>query len=193
MSFKTISLPDTRPRDAIQIKKKLPLHKGLLPFYFLGVFALFLPFLPVVFLAVNGNIAELGWGILILLFLIAESTAFFLLNYANKSYLQRLKAISNGIIIKGKVVEAGKKFVFWKCSRDYNLKIKFEYKNSENTIKLSNPSFELHKKFPLGSEVIGLLDTETGSISFLLEMGLILEDNKNKKPIYKRKNINSTK
>jgi hypothetical protein len=177
MSFKTISLPDKRPRDAVQLKKKLPLYKGLIPYYFFGVFALIGPFIPIVIIALNGEIGQIGWGPLVFAFFAAEIVAFILLNIANKNYLRRLKAFSNGVPIKGQLIEKTRAFIFWKSSKNYILIVNFSFKGKNQNFKISSSDALLHSTFGEKDEILGLYDPESDSVCFPPEIGLILEGN----------------
>jgi hypothetical protein len=178
----SISLPDKRPRDAAQLRKKIPMHRGLTPLYFFGVFALFAPFFPIVAMAVNGKIGEIGWGPLIFFFFVAELFAFLFLNQANKTYLKRLNAFVNGEYIKGKVLAQGRNYVFWKSARNYNLTVKFDYKGKSYQHQISGTKASLHNDFPINTEIIGLFDADTESICFPLEIGLTLEIKETARP-----------
>lgn len=175
VKFQTISLPDKRPRDAMQLKKKIPLHRGLTAYYFFGVFTLIVPFIPAIYLAINGDIATIGLLPLIFLFLLAETAAFLFLNYANKNYLRRLRAMTNGIAIKGRVITQYRNFVVWKSSRNYALRVHFEFKGKQMESTFNTSFKELHSQFPDKSEIAGLYDPDSGSICFPPEIGLILE------------------
>jgi hypothetical protein len=176
MKFKTISLPDKRPRDAMQLKKKIPLHRGLSPFYFLGIFALLAPFFPAVFLAVNGMISKIGSIPLIFLFLLAETLAFLYLNFANKNYLRRLRAFTNGLPVKAIVKSHSRNFLIWKSSKNYTLELSFNFQKKTINTKFDSSNSELHKQFPVNSEIIGLYDPDSDSICFPPEIGLVLEE-----------------
>ncbi len=175
MSFRSISLPDKTPRDSEQLRKKIPLNVELTPFYFFGVFTLVVPFFPIIAMAVNGHIGNIGLFPLIFFFLSSEVIAFLLLNLANRNYLRRLKAFSNGSLIKGKVIEHGRNFVFWKSSRNYNIKVAFVYYGKNITHTVSSKKSDLHQFFPVGFEINGLYDRDSESICFPPELGLILE------------------
>jgi len=176
MKFLSISLPDKRQRDALQLKKKIPMHRGLTAYYFFGVFALIVPFIPVITLAVNGMISNLGWLPLLFLFILAETFAFLFLNYANKNYLRRLRALGSGFTIKAKVVRHSRSFVSWKSSRNYALTVAYEFKGKQLQTKFDAAFSELHSNFPINSEISGLYDPDSDSVFFPPEIGLILEE-----------------
>jgi len=175
MTYISISLPDKLPRDAAQLRKKIPMHRGLTPLYFFGVFALFAPFFPIIAMAVNGKIGEIGWTALVFFFFIAELLAFLFLNQANKTYLKRLNAFANGVYVTGKVVAQGRNYVFWQSSRKYNLTIEFDYKGKSYQHKISGTKANLHTDFPLQTTIVGLFDVDSEAICFPLEIGLTLE------------------
>jgi hypothetical protein len=176
MKFQSISLPDKRPRDAMQLKKKIPLHRGLTPYYFFGVFTLTVPFVPAIILAVNGMISKIGWLPLVLLFLMAETFAFLYLNYANKNYLRRLRAFSNGLPVKAIIKGHSRNFLIWKSSKNYSIELSFIFQKKTINTKFDSSNSELHKQFPINSEILGLYDPDTESICFPPEIGLVLEE-----------------
>jgi hypothetical protein len=176
MKFQSISLPEKRPRDAMQLKKKLPLHRGLTAYYFFGVFALIVPFIPAIILAVNGMISNLGWLPLLFFFTLAETFAFLYLNYANKNYLRRLRALGNGVAVKAKVLRHSRSFVSWKSSRNYVLTVGYEFKGKQIQTRFDATFSELLSNFPINSDISGLHDPDSDSVFFPPEIGLILEE-----------------
>ena len=176
MKLKTISLPDKRPRDAMQLKKKIPLHIGLTAYYFIGIFALLTPFIPTVLLAVNGMISKIGWAPLIITFLLAETLAFLSLNFANRNYLRRLRAFTNGLPIKAIVNGHSHNFNLGKISKAYSLELSFNFQKNTIKSKFDSTKSELFNQFPINSEIIGLYDPDSDSICFPPEIGLILEE-----------------
>jgi len=175
IKLQSISLPDKRPRDAMQLKKKIPLHRGLTPYYFFGVFTLSVPFIPAILLAVNGMISQIGWLPLLLLFLMAETSAFLFLNFANKNYLRRLRAFTNGFPIKAKVIAYQRNFIFWKASFEHKFVLSYEYKGKRLESSFNAAFADLQSQFPVQSELTGLFDPDSGSICFPPEIGLVLE------------------
>jgi hypothetical protein len=176
MKFQTISLPDKKPRDAAQLKKKIPLYRGLTAYYFFGVFALIFPFIPAIALALNGMISKIGWIPLLFLFMITETFAFLILNFANRNYLRRLRALSNGIAIKAKVIGQSRNFVILKGGKNYSLTVSYEFKQRKMEEKFDAAFAELHSNFPVNSEICGLFDPESESVFFPPEIGLVLEE-----------------
>ena len=175
MDYPTLALSEMRPRDTTQLKKKLPLHKGLAAYYFFGIFTLIAPFAPILSIGLAGDIKLLGWGPLILFFLACEALSFYLLHHANRIYLRRLKGLSQGIFVKGTVKHHGRNFVFWKSSRNYNISIAFELAGAQIYHIVQSNKADLHNDFPIGTELWGLHDAEGLGSCFPIEFGVILE------------------
>ena len=161
----------------MQLKKKIPLHRGLTPYYFFGVFTLSLPFIPAIFLAVNGMISQIGWLPLVLLFLMAEASAFLFLNFANKNYLRRLRAFTNGFPIKAKVIAHQRNFIFWKASFEHKFVLFYEYKGKRLEASFNAAFAELQSQFPVQSEITGLFDPDSGAICFHLRLDSFWKQN----------------
>lgn len=175
MEYPTLALSESKPRDLAQLRKKLPLHKGLAAFYFFGIFALLAPFAPVMSIALAGNIKAMGWVPLIFFFLVCEIIAFLMLFHANKTYQRRLRALSQGSLVKGKVTHHGRNFVFWKSARNYTITISFECGGKKHYHTVQSHRSDLHFDFPIGTELWGLYDSEGLGNCFPLEFGILLE------------------
>jgi hypothetical protein len=175
MDYPTLALGELRPRDSTQLKKKLPLHKGLSAYYFFGIFALIAPFAPILSISLAGDVKLLGWGPLLLFFMACEALSFYFLFHANKTYLRRLKGLSHGIFVKGIVKEQGRNFVFWKSSRNYTITIAFELAGKQIYHKVQSNKASLHADFPVGTELWGLHDVDGLGSCFPIEFGVLLE------------------
>jgi hypothetical protein len=175
MEYPTLALSELKPRDTDQLRKKLPLHKGLAAYYFFGVFALFAPFPPIIFFAVSGNIGQLGWGPIVLFLLVCEAISLFLLFKANKSYQRRLGSLSQGNFVKGIVKNHGRNFVFWKSSQNYNITIAFDFAGERKYHRVQSNKTALHDNFPIGTTLWGLHDNDGLGSCFPIEFGILLE------------------
>ena len=176
MPLISISLPKNTPRDALQIKKKIPLIKGILHYYILGIGSLIFPFLIGFSLAVLEIFPDIGWNILILFFALFEISAFYFIYKANTSYLNRLKAFTNGVLISGKIIEINEKFDLLRLKKVKNVIV--EITNNQNII--TKNTFPISYKISTLTEdklIKGLYDPETKTYFFPIEIGLDLEDN----------------
>jgi hypothetical protein len=175
MTFQTISLPDKLPRDATQLKKKLPLHRGLLTYFIGGVVALFVPFLPFIYFAVNGQIARIGWVPMVLTFIFFEISAILMINYANSNFLRRLRAFSKGNKIEAKIVEIKPFFDIISLSKNKMLTVELKTGKElkKYNVKISN-SFE-DDFFKKNDKITGLMDFSSDAVCFPAEIGLLIE------------------
>jgi hypothetical protein len=181
MAFQTISLPDKLPRDAQQLKKKLPLHRGLIAYFISGVAALFVPFLPFIYFAVNGQIGQIGWTAMVLTFLLFEISAIYLINFANSNFLRRLRAFSRGYKIEAKIVSIDSFFDFFSLSKSkiIHVELKMGKEIKKHKIKLSVAPQE--GQFKVNDKIGGLIDLSSDSICFPVEIGLMMESYENLK------------
>lgn len=175
MSLTSISLPKNTPRDAVQIKKKIPLIKGILHYYILGIGSLIFPFLIGFTLASLEIFPKISWNFLIVFFTLFEISAFYFIYKANTCYLNRLKAFTNGVLITGKIIEINGKFDFLRFKKVKNITVQITYNHNiitKNTFPISYKIDNLTKdKF-----VRGLYDPETKTYFFPMEIGLDLEE-----------------
>jgi hypothetical protein len=99
--------------------------------------------------------------------------SFILLRSATQRQRERLQAFRKGIIIEGTVTKHGRRFVFWKSSRDYTVTVEISLDDNTTisaTVQGSNGL--IHKKNPLQSKILAFVDMTSESIFIPAEIGV---------------------
>jgi hypothetical protein len=168
-----ITVPYNPPRDPTRFRDLMDFKKGLRVYYFFGTFFS----LGTVMLILSVFLPPYEAG-LILFKIIAGlglfgTMSFILLGTAIQRHRERLQAFSEGMILEGTVTEHGRKFVFWKSSRDYTVTVEI-WLDDNTTISatVQYPDVEIHKKNPLQSSTPAFVDTTSNSVFIPAEIGV---------------------
>ena len=141
-----------------------------------GMLSLVFPFMIGFIFALLEISPSISWNFLIVFFTPFEISAFYFIFKANTSYLNRLKAFTNGEFINGKIIEINQKFDFLRFKKVYVIIVQIN--NNQNITNNSKFSIS-HKTDEISKDKIvnGLYDPETKTYFFPVEIGLELEFN----------------
>ena len=176
--MKTVTVPDSAPRNAKEFKPQIPFLKGLKTSYYLSWFFAFGMLLPLVTILVTGG-PELLKTMQIKLFVafgIFLVVGGFMFAKVQKRYLTRIKAFEKGKIITGKVIDQGRSMVVYSSLQDYTITIEFKVdkKTTRKTIAKSRQE-DFHQLAPIGTEVKGFWDAGGKCVFFPVEVGIQVE------------------
>jgi hypothetical protein len=163
--------PADPPRDIRSYG--LNIHRGLAPFYFFGIFFMAAPAVPAVFFlaldpARGGGIGRLAFSVAVFF-----TAGCLILAAGVKKAGRRKAAFMNGSVVRGRILRHGRRFAFWKSSKDYTATVEYSAEGGgTKTHIVASGSRDLYAALPVGKEISGFYDSRTGSAFFPDETGV---------------------
>jgi hypothetical protein len=168
-----ITVPYNPPREPARFKDLMDFKNGLRVYYFFGSFFS----LATVMLMLSAFLPPHEAGLIIFKIIagvgLFGTLSFILLRTAAQRHRKRLQAFRKGMILEGTVTKHGRKFVFWKSSRDYTVTVEILLDdNTTISTIVQGPDGVIHKKNPLQSKIPAFVDTTSESVFIPAEIGV---------------------
>lgn len=171
--LKTLYITELTPRNIESIKEGFSLTEGLWGLYIFGYFflgGLILALLSFLFL-MPGKFSSKIFPIVASV-VVFGGFSYYLLNRANTNYQQRYNALTQGVLIEGKVIGKDRQFHPLKSSRDYTLQIQYQLPSGQSArTSIVSSKKSLHQTYQKGELIKGLMDVESQSVFFPAELG----------------------